>query len=272
MQARVQWTAPTGALGRLIEGARYRVQRLGDERDWEEQALSSPKPPSLATALRSDAVSVIAELKRRSPSKGALNESMAVAERAQLYEEGGASALSILTEPSEFGGSLHDLEMVRASTSLPLLRKDFHVHAIQMFEARASGASAALLIVRALGPDDTRLLSDAARAAGIDAVFEVRDDTELMWALDAQATIIGVNRRNLETLEMEDGVIEQIIPLIPPHILAVAESGVSTRADVERAAEAGADAVLVGSALSLSTDPRQAVAELCGVPRRGARG
>ena len=272
MQARIQWTAPTGALGRLAERARARADRLGDARYWERKAAASPRPPSFSAALKSNTVSVIAELKRRSPSKGALNESMKVSERARLYGEGGAAALSILTEPSEFGGSLEDLQAVRQVVGLPLLRKDFHVHPIQLFEARASGASAALLIVRVLGPDDTRLLADAAREAGIDPVFEVRDDSELAWALDAGATVIGVNRRNLETLDLEDGVVEHIMPLIPPHLFAIAESGITTRADVERTAQSGADAILVGSALSLSADPRQAVASLTGVARSGLRG
>ena len=198
---------------------------------------------------------------------------MDAGQRARLYAEGGASALSILTEPTEFGGSLDDLKIARSTTAIPLLRKDFHVHPVQLFEARAAGASAALLIVRALGPDDTRTMADAAREAGLDTVFEVRDDSELAWALDARATVIGVNRRNLETLEMEDGVVEQLMPLVPQRLIAVAESGVSTRQDVERAAVLGADAVLVGSSLSLSADPKQAVAHLTGVARSsGVRG
>ena len=273
MQARIQWTAPTGALGRLTERARGRAERLGHLRDWEERASSTVGGPSLIEALKSDTVSVIAEIKRRSPSKGALDESIDAAKRARLYEIGGASALSILTEPSEFGGSLEDLKSAREATTIPVLKKDFHVHPVQLFEARASGASAALLIVRALGPDDTRTMADAAREAGIEAVFEVRDDAELAWALDARAIMIGVNRRNLETLAMEDGVVEQLIPEIPPYLFAIAESGVSTRRDVESAAELGADAVLVGSSLSLAPDPKQAVATLTGVSRRvGARG
>jgi indole-3-glycerol phosphate synthase len=197
---------------------------------------------------------------------------MEAAERARLYAEGGAAALSILTEPTEFGGSVQDLELVRKSNDRPLLRKDFHVHPVQMFEARACGASAALLIVRALGPDDTRIMADAAADAGVEALFEVRDDTELAWALDAGARIIGVNRRNLETLEMEDGVIELLIPMVPPFLFAVAESGVSTREDVVRVSALGADAVLVGSALSVAPDARQAVAQLTGVQRSGVRG
>jgi indole-3-glycerol phosphate synthase len=186
--------------------------------------------------------------------------------------EGGTLALSVLTEPAEFGGSLDDLTEVRSMTRLPLLRKDFHVHPVQLFEARAFGASAVLLIVRGLGPDDTRIMADAAREAGVEALFEVRDESELAWAIDAGATLIGVNRRNLETLEMEDGVVEQLIPVVPPHLTAIAESGVSSRADVERAAQSGADAVLVGSSLSLAPDPKAAVATLTGVARSGVRG
>lgn len=273
MQARIQWSAPAGALGRLTERARGRAERLGDSRIWEELSAASPDVPSLADALKSGTVSVIAEIKRRSPSKGILDEYMDAPKRARLYEDGGAAALSILTEPTEFGGTLDDLRAARTATTIPLLKKDFHVHPVQLFEARTAGAAAALLIVRALGPDDTRVLADAAREAGVEPVFEVRDDSELTWALDARATLIGVNRRNLETLEMEDGVVEQLIPAIPPHLFAIAESGVSTRRDVERAAELGADAVLVGSSLSLSADPKQAVATLTGVSRRvGARG
>jgi indole-3-glycerol phosphate synthase len=179
--------------------------------------------------------------------------------------------LSVLTEPSEFGGSLDDLDAVRQASTLPLLRKDFHVHPAQIFEARLHGASAALLIVRALGPDDTTIMAEAARQAGVDALFEVRDEVELGWAMDAGATFIGVNRRNLETLQMEDGVIEHLLPLIPREAIAIAESGVSDRAAVEGVAALGADAVLVGSALSLSADPGAAVAALTGVPRN-ARG
>jgi indole-3-glycerol phosphate synthase len=246
---------------------------LGDVRDWEDRASATDAGPSLIEALKTDTVSVIAEIKRRSPSKGALDESMDAGKRARLYREGGAAALSILTEPSEFGGSLEDLKSAREATTIPILKKDFHVHPVQLFEARAAGASAALLIVRALGPDDTGTMAHAAREAGIEAVFEVRDESELAWALDARATVIGVNRRNLETLVIEDGVVEQLIPRIPPYVFAIAESGVSTRRDVERAAELGADAVLVGSSLSLSPDPKQAVASLTGVSRRvGTRG
>jgi indole-3-glycerol phosphate synthase len=138
---------------------------------------------------------------------------------------------------------------------------------VERFEGRASGAGGALLIVRALGPDDTRLMADAARQAGVEPVFEVRDETELAWALDAGAHVIGVNRRNLETLAMEPNVISRLIPMIPATALAIAESGINSRVDVEAVAKLGADAVLVGSALSVSPNPQQTVSELTNVAR-----
>jgi indole-3-glycerol phosphate synthase len=248
------------------------VALLGKLRDWELRAADAPPAPPFGSALESDSVSVIAEVKRRSPSKGVLDLSLDAAERARLYEEAGAAAVSILTEPTEFGGLLSDLEAASQAVSLPLLRKDFHVHPVQMFEARVAGASAALLIVRALGPDDTRIMADAAREAGLEPLFEVRDETELAWAADAAARIIGVNRRNLETLEMEDGVVEAILPQIPPFLFAVAESGISSRDDAARVAALGADAVLVGSAFSVARDAASAVSALTGIPRMvGAR-
>lgn len=222
---------------------------------------------SLRGALVGGPVAVIAEIKRRSPSRGSLDNSIDAAKRARQYHDGGARAISVLTEPSEFGGSTDDLEAVRRRVSCPLIRKDFHVRPVQMFEARTCGAAAALLIVRALGADDTRLMADAAREAGIEPVFEVRDETELAYAIEAGAVVIGVNKRNLETLEMEADVLTHLLPMIPSTCIAIAESGVVTRRDVEEVAKVGADAVLVGSSLSLAPDPQHAVAALTGVAR-----
>jgi indole-3-glycerol phosphate synthase len=222
---------------------------------------------SLNGSLQSGPVAVIAEVKRRSPSKGALDDSIDAPRRARQYHDGGARAISVLTEPSEFGGAIEDLEAIRRLVACPLIRKDFHVRPVQLFEARAFGASAALLIVRALGPDDTRIMADAARQAGIEPVFEVRDETELAYAVEAGAIVIGVNKRNLETLQMERDVVTRLIPMIPTTCLAIAESGIGSRRDVEEAARLGADAVLVGSSLSLAKDPQQAVATLTGVAR-----
>ncbi|MGH7638532.1 MAG: indole-3-glycerol phosphate synthase TrpC, partial [Gemmatimonadaceae bacterium] len=201
----------------------------------------------LRSALRRDNVAVIAELKRRSPSKGILNEGMD-ARRSGEFEKGGAAAISVLTEPEFFGGSLDDLRTVRASVQLPVLRKDFHIDRVQLLEAVASDASAVLLIARALSPEDLPKMVNAARELGLETLVEVRSEGELERAIEAGAEIIGVNSRDLETLEVDERIPERLIPMIPPHVIAVWESGVHQREDVRKAAEAGADAVLVGSA------------------------
>lgn len=271
MQARTLWSPPAGALGRLTALSRARAESLGSLKHWETRALSAAPVPPFREAIRGGPVAVIAEVKRRSPSMGTLDDSIDASQQALLYERGGATAISVLTEPTEFGGSLDDLESIHRAVGCPLLRKDFHVHPVQLFEARAFGASAALLIVRSLGPDDTRVMADAARQAGVEPVFEVRDESELAYALDAGAGVLGVNRRNLETLQMESAVLERLLPVVPSGLVAIAESGISSRADVEVAARLGADAVLVGSSLSTSPDPQAAVAALVGVPRERRR-
>jgi indole-3-glycerol phosphate synthase len=186
--------------------------------------------------------------------------------------EGGARALSVLTEPGAFGGSNADVADVRRAVSVPVLRKDFHVDPLQIWEARAIGASAVLLIVRALGPDGTPPLAAAAREAGLEALFEIRHESELEWALDAGASLIGVNRRDLETLAMAGEVLEHVVPLIPAGCVAVAESGIHHREDVVAVSRLGADAVLVGSAFSLGGGASRLVASLTGVPRGERRG
>jgi indole-3-glycerol phosphate synthase len=213
-------------------------------------------------------VAVIGEVKRSSPSKGPINPSLDAVEQAARYAEGGAVALSILTEPTRFGGSNEDVERVRRARLLPVLKKDFHVHPAQLGETLLLGASAALLIVRALSPADFRTLMRMAGDFSLEVLVEVRDEAELDRALSAGATMIGVNNRNLETLEIDPSTSERLIPLIPAAVIGVAESGVSSRADVERYAAVGADAVLVGSSISAATDPTAAVRALTGVPRR----
>ena len=232
---------------------------------------SAPRPPSLAAALRSGSVGVLAEVKRRSPSKGTIAPALDPVAQAAAYRDGGARGVSILTEPAHFGGSVDDLAAVRAQVELPVLKKDFHVDVIQLVEARVLGASAALLIARALQPGRLISLVDEGRALGLEILVEVRDEDELETAIRSKATMIGVNNRNLETLVIDPTTCERIIPLIPPEIVAIAESGVQSRTDVERYAGVGADAVLVGSVLSASQDPRQATRDLTGVQRR-ARG
>lgn len=212
---------------------------------------------------------MIAEIKRRSPSKGVLNAQISASGQAKAFESGGAAAISVLTEPSFFNGSVQDLVDAAAASSLALLKKDFHIHPSQFVEARASGASAVLLIARALEPDHLRSLMRSAREKGLETVVEVRTEKELELAVDAGAAIIGVNSRDLETLEVDEGVPRRLMPLIPSTIIGIWESGVRSSADVRKAAECGADAVLVGSALSQAADPSALVRELASIPRKG---
>jgi indole-3-glycerol phosphate synthase len=167
-----------------------------------------------------------------------------------------------------FGGSLDDLRAVRGAVAVPLLRKDFIVHRLQLLEARSAGASAVLLIARALSPERRSALAADARDIGLDVLLEVRSERELDHALGVQHAVIGINNRNLETLAIDDVVSARLLPLVPEHRIAVYESGVNSRADIERAASLGADAVLVGSVLSAAPNGGAAAAELVGVVRR----
>jgi indole-3-glycerol phosphate synthase len=233
------------------------------------RAERTPVGPSLRGAIAAArGVSILAEVKRRSPSRGIIAASLGAVDQARAYDAGGAVGVSILTEPNHFGGSTDDLVAVRGATSLPVLKKDFHVDPIQLVEARALGASAALLIVRALSPEGLVEMMEAGRALGLELLTEVRDERELERAVEAGATMIGVNNRDLETLEIDATTAERIIPLMPPAIMAIAESGVLGRDDVERYAAIGADAVLVGLSLSAAGDPEAATRALTGVPRR----
>ena len=269
MQADLRWTPPGGTLGTICHEAEARAEALRRRAaDLERQATETPPAASLVAALRRPHVGVIAEVKRRSPSKGVIASGLDAATQAEAYAAGGASAISVLTEPAHFGGSTEDLRSVRSRVSIPALRKDFHVRPIQLVEARALGASAALLIVRALAPDRLREMMDAARRLELEVLVEVRDEGELERALECGAILIGVNNRDLETLAIDGATAERVVPLIPEGLVAVAESGIATRADVERYASSGADAVLVGSSISAAADPRQATRALAGVPRR----
>jgi indole-3-glycerol phosphate synthase len=261
-------------LGELVAAARSRAALL--ERatpPGEVLRAGFPVPGAFVSALRRPAVGILAEIKRRSPSKGTINDDIAAGPRAAEYAKGGAAALSVLTEPDRFGGSLDDLTAARVSVKIPVLRKDFIVHPAQLAEARGAGAGAILLIARALDPVEAEELASAATTYGLDVLFEIRDEDELERAVRIRGCAIGVNTRNLETLEVIPAVGERLIPLIPADRVAVYESGVATRSDVERAASVGADAVLVGSSLSRNPDGAAAVAALAGVPRlhRSAR-
>lgn len=252
-------------LGDLVAAAELRAAALGAR---PGQGQVPVDVPPFVEALRDGSVVVIAELKRRSPSKGAINVTLQVGPRAAEYAAGGAGALSVLTEPERFGGSLDDLREVRRAVALPVLRKDFIVSPAQLHEARTAGASAVLLIARALEPARFGALAAEATAIGLDLLLEVRDEDELARALAVPRGAIGVNTRNLETLAVDPGVGARLLPLVPRDRVAVYESGITTRADVERAASHGADAVLVGSSLSGAGDGAAAVRALAGVRAR----
>jgi indole-3-glycerol phosphate synthase len=272
VQAQNSWTPPGGTLGRIVGEAAARIALLEQrESDLGNEAEETLPGPSLERALRGTTVAVLAEVKRRSPSKGAIAESLDAVAQARAYEAGGAAAVSILTEPAHFGGSIEDLLAVRSAIALPALKKDFHVAPIQLVEARALGASAALIIARALSPAQFVVMMNAGRDLGLELLVEVRDEAELERALAAGATMIGVNNRNLETLEIDPTTSERLIPLVPKELVAIAESGVRSVADVERYAACGADAVLVGSSLSAAGDPIAATRAFAAVPR-SARG
>ena len=272
MQASRVWSAPTGTLGGLVASAHQRAERLETRRpQLEEGARRAPAAPSLREALRREHVAVLAEVKRRSPSKGWIKPGLSAPDQAAAYERGGAAAISVLTEPDHFGGSASDISAVRGQCGLPILQKDFHVAPIQLLEARANGASAALLIARALSPDLLQTMLEFARGLQLETLVEVRDAEELELALSLGANLVGINNRNLETLEIDPGNAVQLLPLIPSGVVAVAESGVVGRADVEAAAAAGADAVLVGSSISAASDPVAAVRALSTVARVARR-
>jgi indole-3-glycerol phosphate synthase len=213
-------------------------------------------------ALSADGVAVIAEVKRSSPSKGAI---AAIADPAALaadYESGGAAVISVLTEERRFGGSLDDLVAVRLAVDIPVLRKDFIVSSYQLWEARVFGADLALLIVAALEQNALVSLIERAQSLGLTSLVECHTLEEVRRAVDAGATIIGVNARNLRTLEVDRTIFAELAPHIPEGIVRVAESGVRGPHDVIEYARAGADAVLVGESLVTGRDPRSAVADL----------
>ncbi|HUC56181.1 MAG TPA: indole-3-glycerol phosphate synthase TrpC [Streptosporangiaceae bacterium] len=228
----------------------------------KEAAKRAASPRDVMGALRTDGVAVIAEVKRASPSKGAL---AAIADPAALatdYEAGGARVISVLTEPRRFGGSLEDLAAVRDSVDVPLLRKDFIVSSYQLWEARAYGADLVLLIVAALPQNALVSLVERARSIGLVPLVEVHAVEELDRALEAGADVIGVNARNLATLEVDRSVFAKLAPRIPDEVIKIAESGVRGPHDLLAYAACGADAVLVGESLVVGRDPRSAVADL----------
>jgi len=229
----------------------------------QEQASHRESAKAAEAALRDgDAVKIIAEVKRSSPSKGPLAAIGDPAGLAGDYENGGASWISVLTERRRFNGSLDDLSAVRSAVDIPVLRKDFIVSSYQVWEARAHGADAVLLIVSALEQQALISLVERIQSLGMAALVEVHDSEEVDRAVDAGARVIGVNNRNLKTLEVDRGTFARLAPLIPEGIVRVAESGVRGPHDILEYARAGADVVLVGETLVVGNDPRRAVADL----------
>ena len=229
----------------------------------QERAAQRPSAVNAEAALRDgDAVKVIAEVKRSSPSKGALAAIADPAGLASDYEAGGATLISVLTERRRFGGSLEDLAEVRKAVDTPLLRKDFVVSSYQVWEARAHGADLVLLIVAALEQNALVSLVERTESLGMTPLVEVHDEEELVRALDAGARVVGVNARDLRTLQVDRGVFARIVPGLPDGVVKVAESGVRRPHDLLAYAAAGADAVLVGEGVVVGGDPRGAVAEL----------
>ncbi|WP_199853574.1 MULTISPECIES: indole-3-glycerol phosphate synthase TrpC [unclassified Plantactinospora] len=252
-------------LDEILAGVREDVARRQEQVPLEqikELAAAAAPPRDAYAALRRPGVGVIAEVKRSSPSKGQLAEIADPADLAGDYAAGGARCISVLTEGRWFGGSLEDLAAVRTAVDIPVLRKDFVVSSYQVHEARAHGADLVLLIVAALEQNVLVGLLERIESLGMTALVEVHDEEEADRALEAGARVIGVNARNLRTLEVDRSVFERIAPGLPNNVVKIAESGVRGPHDLIRYASAGADAVLVGEGLVTQKSPREAVAEL----------
>lgn len=258
--------AGTGVLDTIVARTRERVAEESARRSLEElrdfAELAPPPRPFAAALARPGRVNVIAEHKRRSPSRGAIREDLEPAEVARGYEGAGAAALSVLTDEPFFGGRIEHLIAARGATSLPVLRKDFVVDPWQVWEARAAAADAVLLIVAALGDDDLETLLALAGEAGLDALVEVHDRGELDRALGAGARIVGINNRNLKTMEVSLDTALSLASALPDGVVAVAESGIRTGDDVRRLREAGFEAFLIGERLMSAPDPGAALRSL----------
>lgn len=257
--------AQMSVLDGIVAGVRNDLAVREQTTPMDELKARAARLPSAIDALqklKTPEVSVISEVKRSSPSKGALADITDPAALATEYEAGGASVISVLTEERRFGGSLADLDAVRAKVDVPILRKDFIVTPYQVWEARAHGADMVLLIVAALEQMALESLVERVHSLGMCALVEVHDEEEVKRAADAGAKVVGVNARNLKTLEVDRGTFARVAPAIPDGIIKVAESGIRDSHDVVEYARLGADAVLVGEALVKDRDPRTAVAEM----------
>jgi indole-3-glycerol phosphate synthase len=253
-------------LDKIVQSHREKAAR--EQRNLNDlvgQARALPAARGFADQLVVDSreqLCVIAEIKRKSPSKGVLHPDLNAANISALYEQGGASCLSVLTDEDFFGGSVEDLQNARASTSLPVIRKDFTVSEFDVVDARLMGADCVLLIAAALSNDELSRFFDLATHIGLDVLVETHDESELDRALNVGANIVGVNQRDLTTFEVDHARAERMASLIPPTVVRVAESGVRDARDARRLRDAGYDAVLVGESIVTASDPAAAVRDL----------
>jgi indole-3-glycerol phosphate synthase len=262
-----------GVLDEIVAAKRGEISSLRPiAAELRAAAEAAPQARDLAGALRARGeVRLLAEVKRRSPSAGPIRPDADAAETALAYARGGAAALSVLTDREYFGGDLDSLHRAREAVALPVLRKDFVLDPLQLWEARAAGADAVLLIVRILDDHALRELHDTARALGLAVLVEVHDEQELERALRAGALLVGVNNRDLQRFVTDLSLSLRLAPLVPPEVTLVAESGIRSADDVRRLGAAGVDAVLVGESLMRQPDVAAAAAALCGVPSRPIR-
>lgn len=253
-------------LDSIIEGVREDLARRRIPlAQLHEKLDHAPAVIDAHPLLRGDLISVIAEVKRSSPSKGALSSITNPGALAEQYQSAGASVISVLTEERRFNGSLADLATVRSAVSIPVLRKDFMVDEYQIYEARAYGADVVLLIVAALSSHQLRDYYEMATELGMASLIEVHTPGELEQAMEINPRIVGINSRNLKTLEVDQKAFAQLLPEIPADVIRVAESGISQRSEVEAVERFGADAILVGEALVRSGDPISTLQTLRGL-------
>jgi indole-3-glycerol phosphate synthase len=251
----------------LISGARAGIdERRGQipQADLESELHGRGEDRPFSEALVRPGLSLIAEFKRRSPSVGEISPAATVEDHVGAYERGGAAALSVLTDERHFGGSLEDLRAARAACDLPILRKDFIVDPYQLYEAAVHGADAVLLIVGALDDAELARLFEEARGLDLDCLVEVHDERELERALEADADVIGINNRDLDTGAVDVSTTFELMPDVPAGKTVVAESGISERGELEELERVGVDAVLIGGALMGADDPEAKARELTG--------
>lgn len=243
-------------LENILKSARERLPAIvAEEPALRRAAATAPAVRDFGVALDRSGLQIIAEIKRRSPSAGEISPGLDAAARARLYEEGGAAAISVLTEPEFFGGSLDDLRLVRSAVGIPVLRKDFVLHPAQIWEARAAGADAVLLIVAALGDEELAAMLETAKHIGLAALVEAHTAAEADRAIAAGARIVGINNRDLHTFVTDLSVAESMAPHLEAAAITVAESGVSSETGALRMSRAGYDAILVGEAAVRSSEP-----------------